>query len=78
MHPLMDPTAGPPSLLELYSFLSYLAHHFVILLQDDNSPFNNSEDCLTLNVIRPRGLSDNTPVPVLVWSTFMFYDFPPM
>ncbi|KAF7352048.1 Carboxylic ester hydrolase [Mycena venus] len=34
---------------------------------DDNTPFNNSEDCLTLNVIRPHGLFENTPVPVLVW-----------
>ncbi|KAJ7876624.1 alpha/beta-hydrolase [Mycena leptocephala] len=34
---------------------------------DDNSPFINSEDCLTLNVIRPHGISDEAPVPVLVW-----------
>ncbi|KAJ6469341.1 alpha/beta-hydrolase [Mycena sanguinolenta] len=34
---------------------------------DDNSGFNNSEDCLTLNVIRPFGVSEQSPVPVLVW-----------
>ncbi|KAJ7446317.1 alpha/beta-hydrolase [Mycena latifolia] len=34
---------------------------------DDNSGFNSSEDCLTLNVIRPYGVSDKEPVPVLVW-----------
>ncbi|KAJ7512363.1 alpha/beta-hydrolase [Mycena galericulata] len=35
---------------------------------DDNSGFNNSEDCLTLNVIRPDGVSETSPVPVVVWS----------
>ncbi|KAJ6617176.1 Alpha/Beta hydrolase protein [Mycena sp. CBHHK59/15] len=34
---------------------------------DDNSGFNNSEDCLTLNVIRPHGVSEKSPVPVVVW-----------
>ncbi|KAJ7474483.1 alpha/beta-hydrolase [Mycena galericulata] len=34
---------------------------------DDNSGFNNSEDCLTLNVIRPDGVSETSPVPVVVW-----------
>ncbi|KAJ7484260.1 alpha/beta-hydrolase [Mycena latifolia] len=34
---------------------------------DDNSGFNNSEDCLTLNVIRPDGISPKSPVPVVVW-----------
>ncbi|KAF7338819.1 Carboxylic ester hydrolase [Mycena sanguinolenta] len=34
---------------------------------DDNSGFNNSEDCLTLNVIRLFGISEQSPVPVLVW-----------
>ncbi|KAJ7473144.1 Alpha/Beta hydrolase protein, partial [Mycena galericulata] len=34
---------------------------------DDNSGYNNSEDCLTLNVIRPYGVSEQAPVPVLVW-----------
>ncbi|KAJ7670395.1 Alpha/Beta hydrolase protein [Mycena rosella] len=34
---------------------------------DDNSGFNNSEDCLTLNVIRPGGVSPKSPVPVVVW-----------
>nr|GAT60463.1 predicted protein [Mycena chlorophos] len=34
---------------------------------DDNSGFNNSEDCLTLNVIQPYGVSEHKPVPVLVW-----------
>ncbi|KAJ7096129.1 Alpha/Beta hydrolase protein [Mycena epipterygia] len=34
---------------------------------DDNSGFNNSEDCLTLNVIRPDGVSEKFPVPVVVW-----------
>ncbi|KAF7338816.1 Carboxylic ester hydrolase [Mycena sanguinolenta] len=34
---------------------------------DDNSGFNNSEDCLTLNVIRPFGVAEQSPVPVLVW-----------
>ncbi|KAJ7765364.1 Alpha/Beta hydrolase protein [Mycena metata] len=34
---------------------------------DDNSGFNNSEDCLTLNVIRPAGVSEKSPVPVVVW-----------
>ncbi|KAK7059780.1 carboxylic ester hydrolase, partial [Favolaschia claudopus] len=34
---------------------------------DDNSGFENSEDCLTLNVIRPSGVSKNSPVPVVVW-----------
>ncbi|KAJ6588951.1 Alpha/Beta hydrolase protein [Mycena capillaripes] len=58
MHPPVDPTAGPPSLLELYGILSYF---------DDNSPFPNSEDCLTLNVIIPNGRSEKTLVPVLVW-----------
>ncbi|KAJ7626883.1 alpha/beta-hydrolase [Roridomyces roridus] len=34
---------------------------------DDNSGFPNSEDCLTLNVIRPTGVSEKSPVPVVVW-----------
>ncbi|KAJ6572278.1 alpha/beta-hydrolase [Mycena capillaripes] len=34
---------------------------------DDNSGFNNSEDCLTLNVIVPTGVSEKSPVPVVVW-----------
>ncbi|KAJ7216732.1 Alpha/Beta hydrolase protein [Mycena haematopus] len=34
---------------------------------DDNSGFNNSEDCLTLNVIRPAGVSEHSSVPVVVW-----------
>ncbi|KAF7348663.1 Carboxylic ester hydrolase [Mycena venus] len=34
---------------------------------DDNSGFNNSEDCLTLNVIRPAGVTEKSPVPVVVW-----------
>ncbi|KAJ7093473.1 alpha/beta-hydrolase [Mycena belliarum] len=34
---------------------------------DDNSGFNNSEDCLTLNVIRPDGVSPKSRVPVVVW-----------
>ncbi|KAJ6561170.1 alpha/beta-hydrolase [Mycena vulgaris] len=34
---------------------------------DDNSGFNSSEDCLTLNIIRPNGVSDYNPAPVLVW-----------
>ncbi|KAJ7512340.1 alpha/beta-hydrolase [Mycena galericulata] len=34
---------------------------------DDNSGFNNSEDCLTLNVIRPDGVSEYSPVSVVVW-----------
>ncbi|KAJ7278874.1 alpha/beta-hydrolase [Mycena rebaudengoi] len=34
---------------------------------DDNSGFSNSEDCLTLNVVRPHGISEKNPVPVLVW-----------
>ncbi|KAJ7137650.1 alpha/beta-hydrolase [Mycena filopes] len=34
---------------------------------DDNSGFNNSEDCLTLNVIRPAGASPKSLVPVVVW-----------
>ncbi|KAJ7034579.1 alpha/beta-hydrolase [Mycena alexandri] len=35
---------------------------------DDNTGFNNSEDCLTLNVVRPTGASTKSPVPVVVWS----------
>ncbi|KAJ7058020.1 alpha/beta-hydrolase [Mycena amicta] len=34
---------------------------------DDNSGFNNSEDCLTLNVIQPYEVSEKSPAPVLVW-----------
>ncbi|KAF7323561.1 Carboxylic ester hydrolase [Mycena kentingensis (nom. inval.)] len=34
---------------------------------DDNSGFENSENCLTLNVIQPHGASEDSPVPVLVW-----------
>ncbi|KAJ7032363.1 alpha/beta-hydrolase [Mycena alexandri] len=34
---------------------------------DDNSGFNNSEDCLTLNVIRPAGVSEKSLVPVVFW-----------
>ncbi|KAF8217622.1 Alpha/Beta hydrolase protein [Mycena galopus ATCC 62051] len=34
---------------------------------DDNSGFPNSEDCLTLNVIRPAGIPKNSLVPVVVW-----------
>ncbi|KAJ7836724.1 Alpha/Beta hydrolase protein [Mycena leptocephala] len=34
---------------------------------DDNSGFNNSEDCLTLNVIRPTAVSEKSLVPVVVW-----------
>ncbi|KAF7318380.1 hypothetical protein HMN09_00347100 [Mycena chlorophos] len=34
---------------------------------DDNSGFPNSEDCLTLNVIQPHGVSKASPVPVVVW-----------
>ncbi|KAJ7056156.1 alpha/beta-hydrolase [Mycena amicta] len=34
---------------------------------DDNSGFNNSEDCLTLNVIQPHGVSERSPIPVVVW-----------
>ncbi|KAJ7056155.1 alpha/beta-hydrolase [Mycena amicta] len=34
---------------------------------DDNSGFNSSEDCLTLNIIQPHGVSANSPVPVVVW-----------
>ncbi|KAJ7908643.1 alpha/beta-hydrolase [Mycena leptocephala] len=34
---------------------------------DDNSGFNNSEDCLTLNVIRPAAVSEKSLVPVVVW-----------
>ncbi|KAJ7742138.1 alpha/beta-hydrolase [Mycena maculata] len=35
--------------------------------KNDNSGFNNSEDCLTLNVIRPDGVSESSLVPVVVW-----------
>ncbi|KAJ7143605.1 Alpha/Beta hydrolase protein [Mycena crocata] len=35
--------------------------------KDDDSGFNNSEDCLTLNIIRPYGVSVHSPVPVVVW-----------
>ncbi|KAJ7859812.1 Alpha/Beta hydrolase protein [Mycena olivaceomarginata] len=34
---------------------------------DSNTGYNNSEDCLTLNVIRPDGASETSPVPVNVW-----------
>ncbi|KAJ7056266.1 alpha/beta-hydrolase [Mycena amicta] len=34
---------------------------------DDNSGFNSSEDCLSLNIVRPYGASDGSPLPVLVW-----------
>ncbi|KAJ7048847.1 alpha/beta-hydrolase [Mycena amicta] len=34
---------------------------------DDNSGFNSSEDCLSLNIVRPYGASEESPVPVLIW-----------
>ncbi|KAJ7610509.1 alpha/beta-hydrolase [Roridomyces roridus] len=34
---------------------------------DDNLGFPSSEDCLTLNVIRPKGVQESKPVPVMVW-----------
>jgi len=33
-----------------------------------------SEDCLTINVFRPSGLSDNASLPVLFW-TYVFVHF---
>ncbi|KAF7291239.1 Ricin B-type lectin domain-containing protein [Mycena indigotica] len=34
---------------------------------DDNSGFEQSEDCLTLNIVRPSSVSETSSVPVLVW-----------
>ncbi|KAJ7307781.1 alpha/beta-hydrolase [Mycena albidolilacea] len=34
---------------------------------DDSTGYPTSEDCLTLNVIRPSGISAYNPIPVLVW-----------
>ncbi|CAK5270089.1 unnamed protein product [Mycena citricolor] len=34
---------------------------------DDNSGFQNSEDCLTLNVIQPTNVTQKGPFPVDVW-----------
>ena len=34
-----------------------------------------SEDCLTINVFRPSGLSNNASLPVLFW-TYVFVHFP--
>ncbi|KAF7302318.1 Ricin B-type lectin domain-containing protein [Mycena chlorophos] len=34
---------------------------------DDNSGFNSSEDCLTLNIVRPYAATEKKPVPVLIW-----------
>ncbi|KAJ7253910.1 alpha/beta-hydrolase [Mycena rebaudengoi] len=37
---------------------------------DDSTGYPTSEDCLTLNVIRPYGVSKAARVPVVVWMTF--------
>ncbi|KAJ7834162.1 Alpha/Beta hydrolase protein [Mycena leptocephala] len=34
---------------------------------DDSTGYPTSEDCLTLNVIRPYGVSETATVPVVVW-----------
>nr|GAT43050.1 predicted protein [Mycena chlorophos] len=34
---------------------------------DDNSGFNSSEDCLTLNIVRPYAATEKNRVPVLIW-----------
>ncbi|KAJ6554847.1 Alpha/Beta hydrolase protein [Mycena capillaripes] len=34
---------------------------------DDSNGYPTSEDCLTLNVIRPSGISEDNPIPVVVW-----------
>lgn len=40
--------------------------------QDDNSGFENSEDCLTLNVIRPFGIyKGGQQAPVVAWSRLL-------
>ncbi|KAJ7211466.1 Alpha/Beta hydrolase protein [Mycena rebaudengoi] len=39
---------------------------------DDNSGYVSAEDCLTLNVIRPHGIPERAPVPVLVWIFFAY------
>lgn len=39
-------------------------------LQDDNSGFTSSEDCLTLNVVRPSGTKEGDNLPVLFWSEY--------
>ncbi|PPQ88331.1 hypothetical protein CVT25_012442 [Psilocybe cyanescens] len=36
-------------------------------LQATSSPDTVSEDCLTLNIFRPRGTSDDDKLPVMVW-----------
>jgi len=33
-----------------------------------------SEDCLTINVLRPSGLSNHAPLPVMFW-TYVFVHF---
>lgn len=39
--------------------------------QDDNSGFENSEDCLTINVVRPYGIyKGGQHAPVVAWSMY--------
>jgi hypothetical protein len=35
--------------------------------KSDDVGYNSSEDCLTLNVIRPAGVKTNAELPVVVW-----------
>lgn len=34
---------------------------------NDNAGYELSEDCLTLNVVRPAGLRNDSSIPVIVW-----------
>lgn len=70
----LDATAYGPHCLSSFTtgFVRLKNSHRSLLadsgMQDDSTGYPTSEDCLTLNVIRPSGISAYNPIPVVVWS----------
>jgi carboxylesterase type B len=54
---------GPSSLL--YQWMINLLSN--IQIKSDDTGYSSSEDCLTLNIVRPAGVKDNSDLPVAVW-----------
>ncbi|KAG7090605.1 hypothetical protein E1B28_009707 [Marasmius oreades] len=72
--PYAEPPLGqlrlkPPVLKTRLSGATFNASNFSrFCLQPGSSPTEMSEDCLTINVFRPSGISENAKLPVFFWT----------
>ncbi|KAH7042230.1 putative extracellular lipase [Macrophomina phaseolina] len=64
--PYQSAWAGPKNVTEYGPFC--LGHSLGLKgFNQDGIEYQQSEDCLTVNIVRPAGISKNASLPVLVW-----------